>query len=86
MSDSLATWENLQELHRLFPDAPAWGQAGFQEEGNVTNLTPRQSRHQRRRSREEHLKFCPVPEAVELRRAKRDRRQNARFNGPDWTT
>ena len=25
---SLATWENAADLHRQFPRAPAWGQAG----------------------------------------------------------
>jgi len=29
----LATWEELQDLTRRFPDAPAWGQAGIQAGG-----------------------------------------------------
>lgn len=28
MPTSLATWENLVDLQRRFPKAPAWGQAG----------------------------------------------------------
>jgi hypothetical protein len=35
-----ATWEDLDELHRQFPFAPAWGQAGIQEEGIVSGLGP----------------------------------------------
>lgn len=31
----LATWEDLEELRQRFPRVPAWGQAGFQERGNV---------------------------------------------------
>lgn len=86
MPDSLATWENLQELRRRFPEAPAWGQAGFQEEGDVTNPLPKTSRRQRRRLEDEHLQYCPVPEAQAIRRSRWERRQNERFNRPDWTT
>jgi hypothetical protein len=32
---SLATWEDLEALQQCFPDAPAWGQVGSHEEGNV---------------------------------------------------
>jgi hypothetical protein len=35
LTDSLATWENVQVLKRCFPNAPAWGQAGSEEEGDV---------------------------------------------------
>ena len=34
--ESLATWEDLEELHQRFPRAPAWGQAGFQGRGSVS--------------------------------------------------
>jgi hypothetical protein len=44
MPDSLATWENLQELLRRFPEAPAWGQAGSQEEEDVTDLPKHQKK------------------------------------------
>lgn len=36
---SLTTWEDADDLCRRYPRAPAWGQAMFEEEGNVTNLT-----------------------------------------------
>ena len=32
---SMATWEDLDELRRHFPAAPAWGQAGSQGGENV---------------------------------------------------
>lgn len=35
-----ATWEDLEQLRQAFPRAPAWGQAGFEEEGIVNDLTP----------------------------------------------
>jgi hypothetical protein len=35
-----ATWEDVNDLKRRFPHAPAWGQAGFQEGGNVSDLAP----------------------------------------------
>lgn len=35
---SLATWEEINDLRHHFPDAPAWGQAGFQGGGSVMSL------------------------------------------------
>jgi hypothetical protein len=29
--EDLATWEDMEGIKQRFPDAPAWGQAGFQE-------------------------------------------------------
>ena len=31
-----ATWEDYEVIKACFPDAPAWGPAGFQGEGNVS--------------------------------------------------
>jgi hypothetical protein len=39
LPDALATWENKEDMHHRFPEFPAWGQAGSQEEGNVMDLT-----------------------------------------------
>jgi transposase InsO family protein len=39
MDESLATWEDLKALKDRFPHAPAWGQAAFQERGNVSTDT-----------------------------------------------
>lgn len=35
-----ATWENLEQLRQSFPHAPAWGQAGFEGEGIVSDPSP----------------------------------------------
>jgi len=32
-----ATWEDLDSLKQQFPRAPAWGQAGIQDPGNVSD-------------------------------------------------
>jgi hypothetical protein len=37
LPDALATWENLQAVRVRFPDAPAWGQAGTEGDGDVTD-------------------------------------------------
>jgi hypothetical protein len=37
MSKELATWENEEVLRQQFPAAPAWGQAGAQVPGDVSN-------------------------------------------------
>jgi hypothetical protein len=34
--NSMATWEDVTALKQRFPRAPAWGQAGSQEGGNVS--------------------------------------------------
>lgn len=34
--ETLATWEDVDELKQRFPRSPAWGQAGFQDRGNVS--------------------------------------------------
>jgi hypothetical protein len=40
--NSLATWEKLIPLQQQFPEAPAWGQAGFQDRGSPrTSSRPR---------------------------------------------
>lgn len=35
---SLASWEDLDALRQRFPNAPAWGQAGFQRGGMLHHL------------------------------------------------
>jgi hypothetical protein len=35
---SLATWEDAEAIQQQFPQAPTWGQAGAQGEGDVTTL------------------------------------------------
>jgi hypothetical protein len=35
---SLSTWEDLEHLRQRFPQAPAWGQAGSDRGGDVSNV------------------------------------------------
>lgn len=44
-SEGMATWEDLEPLQLKFPLAPAWGQADFQEEGNVSDLETPDDHH-----------------------------------------
>lgn len=86
LTDSLATWENLQVLRQRFPEAPAWGQAGSEEEGDVTNQERRSRRAERRKKEAEVMRSGTKEEVAQLRKSKRERRRAARFSGPDWTT
>jgi hypothetical protein len=49
---SLATWEDAEAIQQQFPQAPAWGQAGAQGEGDVTapHLGHPRAAHPTRRS------------------------------------
>jgi hypothetical protein len=86
MPDTLATWENLQDLRRRFPGAPAWGQAGSQEEEDVMNL-PSATRKKTLRDKEKEVEASGTEEQkVQVRRSRRERQLNAKFSGPDWTT
>lgn len=40
MNSPLANWEDADALRLPFPQAPAWGQATFEEEGNVSRPLP----------------------------------------------
>ena len=46
MDAGMATWENENEMKTKFPRAAAWGQAAFEGEGNVTDLTLHRARTQ----------------------------------------
>jgi hypothetical protein len=37
--ESMATWEDIDELKQRFPRSPAWGQAAFQGEANVNGVS-----------------------------------------------
>jgi hypothetical protein len=65
---SMATWEDLEDLSRRFPQAPAWGQAEFQEGGTVSTTTT---------NNEEEMQDGP-------RRSFRPRKPNSRVTGEDW--
>ena len=85
MTDSLATWVNLQELLQRFPKAPAWGQAGFQEEGNVMDLPATKARQARKDAEKLLQSLGNAAEEEELRRSRHVRRSAARLSGPEWT-
>jgi hypothetical protein len=63
-----ATWEDFDNMQRLYPDIPAWGQAASQGGGIVSNLTT----------------ASPSADAEQQREAKRRSRPNPRYVGPDW--
>jgi ribosomal protein L21E len=44
LPNSWTTWENKNRLMKEFPNAPAWGQADLQGEGNVTACYPAHDR------------------------------------------
>ncbi|KAM0929344.1 hypothetical protein ACQ4PT_001454 [Festuca glaucescens] len=71
LPDALATWEWQDEVQARFPGSPAWGQAGSQGEGNVTDSSM---------SRE------ITPTGKQRRRLRRFSRRPARVVGPEWTT
>jgi hypothetical protein len=50
-SPDLATWEDHASIVQRFPNAPAWGQAAFEEPGNVTSLGAEPATGPRRSSR-----------------------------------
>ena len=70
---SLATWENRDALKNRFPNAPAWGQAVFEEEGNVSTLE----------MEPDELKIVESG-GTQQPRVQRKRRANTRVTGPDW--
>jgi hypothetical protein len=59
----LATWEDCDDLKRRFPRAPAWGQSGLQERGNVSTDTggPLEEVRREQRNRKESTRY---PRAV----------------------
>jgi transposase InsO family protein len=76
---SLATWEDFATLRQQFPFAPAWGQAGSLQGGNVSKGTMSSGED--------------VPEPVQdaalgdgPRRSGRIRRVNSAVCGPEWIT
>jgi hypothetical protein len=86
LPDALATWENLQAVRVRFPDAPAWGQAGTEGDGDVTDpVRQKQRSTPRKMTKDQGLGGGTHEEVGPVRRSRRERRQAARFSGPDWT-
>jgi hypothetical protein len=65
----MATWENLEDIRRRFPAAPAWGQAGFQGGETVTTLS------------KDHT---PEEGNGPVRRSNRPSKPSTRMMGPEW--
>jgi hypothetical protein len=74
MDESLATWEDLMALKDRFPHAPAWGQAAFQERGNVSADTQDNGGAGNKAGGE--------PEEGATTRMPRVKRRNVRVSGP----
>jgi hypothetical protein len=60
--EALATWEDVDDLKRRFPRAPAWGQAGSQGGGSVSNSTdspdPQADARREKRARQESTRYA----------------------------
>jgi hypothetical protein len=69
-TEETASWDDLDTLRRKFPQAPAWGQAGFQEEGIVSAkpVTP----------------MLTKEPPSHISRPVRQSKPNSRVVGPDW--
>jgi hypothetical protein len=76
MDESLATWEDLKALKDRFPHAPAWGQAAFQERGNVSTDTQDNVGAGNKAGGE--------LEEGAATRTPRVKRRNVRVSGPEW--
>lgn len=71
--EEMATWEDLEAIKQQFPRSPAWGQAGFQAGGIVSNLPDDRD--------------CSTPGGIEeekLKRPKRISRKPGWLSGPEW--
>jgi hypothetical protein len=77
MHPSLATWEDLTAMQQAFPQAPAWGQAGFLRRGSVSNQASRDDVEDMSRASGE-------AEDGELKKVVRIRKPNVRVGGPEW--
>ena len=76
---SLATWEDMEALKQRFPRAPAWGQAGLRQGGDVndTDGTVLEAKLRSDTGVKE-------PSAPEPRKGTRARHANVLISGPEW--
>jgi hypothetical protein len=73
LPNDLATCEDYTVLKQAFPRAPAcWGQAGFQEPGNVSSTVEKYSKEKTGPSNEAH------------RQLNQPRKRNVQIAGPEW--
>lgn len=80
MPPELATWEPLTSLRQQFPRAPAWGHAGSEEPGNVSNLTATPAE-----ADPEEADGASVTQEPSAPKPTRVRRPSVRVSGPLWS-
>ena len=85
MEDELATWEDEQEFKAKFPEAPAWGQAGGKEGGNVRNLPDEKADDEGEDLPDEKISREQNASPLKPRRSKRGPKPSSKYIGPDWT-
>jgi transposase InsO family protein len=76
MEEALSTWEDDKALRARFPEAPAWGQAAFEGERNVST-TRNNRKTSSATSGTEHM-------LTEAGSAARQRRPNPKYTVPMW--
>jgi hypothetical protein len=76
----LATWEDQEALRQSFPLAPAWGQAGFEGPGNVTNSLMEEMSQ----PLQQQVGAIPNGPSKQEAATRRVRRPNRRVYGPKW--
>lgn len=76
--ESLATWEDLTELRQRFPRAPAWGQAGSEGRGSVSDAatTPK----------EDIIERVVERGPATAQRPTRNRQASSRYPAEHWVT
>lgn len=79
MPPSLATWEDSTALRQAFPQAPAWGQAGFLRRGSVSSVAPGLEFEEVGRPSDKEDEAGP-------KKGGRIRKPSVRVSGPDWVT
>ena len=85
---ALATWEDVEALRQRFPHAPAWGQAGSYQGGDVSGTSTSASEHGGKTIdvAQERERDVAQTEYVILgpRHGMRMKKQSVRTQGPEW--
>jgi hypothetical protein len=79
MDTAMATWEDVDALKARFPYAPAWGQAAFQDQGNVSSAVPEDTRTMAEKDLTAKTEGGDVSA-----RPRRIKRGSVRVTGPEW--
>jgi hypothetical protein len=85
---ALASWEDIEALRQCFPRAPAWGQAGSYQGGDVSNTPVVATEQGGKKGDVEPERGHDVAKTEEAthgpKRGTRARRPNMRVQGPEW--